>query len=291
MRMMRMKFFLKKTLDYGSWVVFSIILIYSFLFYITRNAVPGEFLYPTKLGVEKILVASSKVLYNSVEFEMDFVARRFNEVSKVLSSKYGSESLHRLDTQVTETATSIANIKDPKARKEAASKYAIQLSYISSGLEQEEKKIVKTTPVYRPPPSQPTSQNTAPNPTAPPSPPPPAIVQDIDNTQETIQETIEEMNEIQTQAPTIEPTNTPVPTNTPAPTHTPTPVLNDTNFSAPAGPEKNVGQPKNADAAPTATTAPAPTDTPLPPAPTSTPVIEQPTSTPAPEAPTSAPSP
>ncbi len=257
----------KKIIDYGVWVVFFVFFGYSSLFYITKDALPGDRLYGTKLGVEKILIASSSLLYKQVDFQIDFVARRFSEVTKVLASKYGSESLQRLDGQVVETAETITNIKDPGQRKEAAAKYVAQLNYISSGLTEEKKKIVRYQPVsnqnqyvYNPP----TTTNTAANPYLPPATQPPqnqpentyptptpilitqtqteTISNQIDQTQETIQETINNMNQIQLQDSIVQPTAIPTPTTeivvppTTVPTKEPTPTTVQKNSPTPNAP-------------------------------------------------------
>ena len=216
----------KKVIDYGTWALFSVFFILSLLFYITRDSLPGDWLFGTKLGLERVLIATSSLLNKQVDFQIDFVSRRYREISKVLSSKYGLESLMRLDGQVVETADSIANIKDPEERKEAANKYIAELTFISAGLEQEQEKFVSTPPpTYYPP------ANNAPPETQ-------AISDQIDNTQETIEETITDMNEIQLQDAPIQPTATPTPTpdkrnnlqplipptDTPAPSQEPTPT-------------------------------------------------------------------
>lgn len=269
--------YLKKIIDYGTWVIFFLIFTYSLLYYVTRNAVPGDFLYPTKLGVERILIASSRIVYRSVDFEIGFVAMRFDEVSKVLASQYGQESLQRLDSQVTETADTISKIKDPKARKEAANKYIIQLSYISSGLEQEQRKITSTTQNnYYPAPTSSTPNLVYPT-TPPPSSPPPNIITEIDNTQDIIKDTIDEMNEIQSNSANFDTDRTesiPTPTKKttipsptqipPSPTSEPTdkpkknldnnPAFNQSEYVSPTSPPKTID--------PTSTPIPEPTSVP-----------------------------
>ena len=136
----------RKVFDYGTWVIFALITLLSTLFYVSKDAVPGNFLFGAKLATEKVLIAGSAILNKQVDTQLDFVARRYSEVSKVLASKYGSESLKRLDTQVVETAQTIAMIEDPEERKEAAARYSEQLNSISTGLSQEQAKITASRP-------------------------------------------------------------------------------------------------------------------------------------------------
>ncbi|MCL4364431.1 hypothetical protein M1328_04310 [Patescibacteria group bacterium] len=276
----------KKAVDYGIWALFFAIFGYSSLFYVTRNTLPGNFLYGTKLGVERVMTAAGRLLYQSVNIEMEFVGRRFNEVTKVLASKYGPESLKRLDVQITETANSIADIKDPVQRKAAAAKYVAQLNYISSSLDQEQQQITVsqvTQPAFHPPTmdynpgslteptSQPasTSQTTTTNSqpsstTAVPSIAP--ITNQIDTTQQTIQNTITQMNQIQSQSTDIAPTDTPA-----APTAAATPTQQP-SINSQSGSNTN----NNPTMTPTPTTIAVPADT-------NTPVPSQPTATPTPK--------
>ena len=277
----------KKAVDYGIWALFFAIFGYSSLFYVTRNTLPGNFLYGTKLGVERVMTAAGRLLYQSVNIEMEFVGRRFNEVTKVLASKYGPESLKRLDVQITETANSIADIKDPVQRKAAAAKYVAQLNYISSSLDQEQQQITVsqvTQPAFHPPTmdynpgslTEPTSQPASTSQTTTTSSPSPSpststapISNQIDTTQQTIQNTITQMNQLQSQSATITPTDTPEPpsaTTTPFPTSNPSP----TNSSG------TLNQISNPTATPTPTTVVTPADT-------NTPVPSQPTPTPTPK--------
>lgn len=250
----------RKFLDSATWIIFFASIIFSFMTVVAQNAVPGESLYGFKLGYEKVMLASSRFLNRQVDLQIEFVARRFDETTQVLSSKYGSESLGRLNSEVESTALSITLIEDPEEKKIAARKYIAQLNTINSGLGQQKQNIVRnyvapvpvqnmapvynaTTQTYVTPTliPQPQNNNTGGNtgtqpvnqPTSAPgttTSQPPEIVGDIDNTQQTIEDTIEEMEVIAQQDSTPEPTPVPPtatpmpPTNTPIPTEPPTPT-------------------------------------------------------------------
>lgn len=186
----------RKILDYGVLGLIFFFFGLSLLFYFSKDAVPGEIMFGTKLGLEKVMITTSAILNKQVDAQIEFVARRYDEAGKVLSSKYGSESLKRLDSQVVETAATIARIENPTERKEAAAKYAAQLSYISTGLKQEQEKIITNTyspQQYNPPQYNAPVQNqpvenqnsyptSTPFPTIPPSPTnPPSQNQPVNN--------------------------------------------------------------------------------------------------------------
>ena len=172
---------LKKSVDYGVWIIFSTLFVFSLIFIITENLVPGNRFFGTKLALEKGVIMASAILNKQFDLQINIVSRRYEELAKVINSKYGSESLSRLDDQIIETRDLISRIKDPSQRKEAATKYVVELNYISSGLEKEQ-----------------VTNNSS------------SISTQIDSTQAIIQETIDEMNQIQQQTSTVQPT-TPTP--------------------------------------------------------------------------------
>ncbi|KKP59159.1 MAG: Conserved oligomeric Golgi complex subunit 8 [Candidatus Roizmanbacteria bacterium GW2011_GWA2_34_18] len=128
----------KKGIGYGVWFLVFAIFSFEGLFYITKDALPGEKLYPTKLRVEKIIATSSYILNKQVDLQMEFINNRLYETTKVLSSKQASESLTRLDSQVEITAGYITQIKNPKEREVAAKKYVVQLNHASVVLKNEQ---------------------------------------------------------------------------------------------------------------------------------------------------------
>lgn len=236
---------LKKIIDSSTWVIFFASVIFSLMTVAAQNSIPGDSLYGFKLGYEKVMLASSKFLNKQVDVQIEFVARRFSETTQVLSSKYGSESLNRLNEEVDSTAYTITLIEDPAERKAAAKKYVAQLNVISTGLGQQKQNFVNPTSTTNPqtntnantttynPTDSPSSTSNAGSvtkitPTKTPTPAPvqePQIVEEIDDTQQNIEEVIKEMEDIVRNQVAPVPTNTPVPTATPVP---PTPTTQPT---------------------------------------------------------------
>lgn len=211
---------IKKAFDYFVWVMFFVLLVLGGVIFITDRTYPGDNLYPFKLKFEGFVLATSKILNKQVDFSIDLVAKRSNEIAKILTSKNSKETLGRLDTQVVLTASSISQIQDPAERKMAATKYIAKLNQVSSTLA-EKKKEFAPVPAQVFPTVAPQNNSYSPTPA-----PPPAtsnensdVSEQIDNTQETIEDTIEEMGEIINQ-PTMQQdvpiTPTEAPTSTPA---------------------------------------------------------------------------
>lgn len=274
---------IKKTFDYFVWVMFFVFLVLGGVIFVTDRTYPGDNLYPFKLKFEGFVLATSKILNKQVDFSIDLVAKRSNEIAKILTPKNSMETLGRLDTQVVLTASSISQIQDPTERKRAATKYIAKLNQVSSTLTEKKREFTpvpaQVFPTAAPRVNLNQVQNNTSSPT--PAPPPPAssnetpdVSEQIDNTQETIEETIEEMSEIIDQptmqqdvpiTPTQAPTSTPQPTNTPVPTSIPQSATHDQEPQN--GSDKKTGD-KKEDETPTT----APTDIPQPTTQENTPV-------------------
>lgn len=231
---------LKKVLDYSVWAIFFGISIFVVLFLASANAVPGDALFGTKLGLEKVIIASSKILNNQVDAQMSFLSNRLHETTKTINTPYASASFKRLDDQVDTTATTISMISDPVERKQAAQKYVAQLTDVSTILSQEKQKYVSTTTSYAPTSTSNTitaskdnSLTPTPTPSQTTSSSSNSIATQIDTTQANVTQTIEQMTQIQyadtntvttpTETPTSVPTD--VPTVAPIKTQNTAPIV------------------------------------------------------------------
>lgn len=217
---------IKKVFDYFVWVAFFGFLLLGVVIYVTNNTYPGDKMYPFKLKFEEFALLASKVLNKQVDFSIDLVSKRSQEVAKILSSKNSQETLNRLDVQVELTAVSISQIPDPVERKKAAEEYIVKLNEASIILSEKEKELLGSSTTYSPATNtstnteiqatpQPTTQTSVPESTGAPT----AIP--TTNTQTVTQPTAVPQTVTQ---PTLQPTVIP-------PTPTLAPVTTSTNVS------------------------------------------------------------
>ena len=222
----------KKIFDYFVWVAFFGFLLLGVIIYITNTTYPGDKLYSFKLMFEDFTLATSKILNKQVDFSIDLVSKRSQEVAKILSSKNSQETLNRLDVQVELTAVSISQIPDPVERKKAAEEYIVKLNEASIILSEKEKELIGSSTTYSPATNtstnteiqatpQPTTQTSVPESTGAPT----AIP--TTNTQTVTQPTAVPQTVTQ---PTLQPTVIP-PTPTLAPVTTTTNVSQQINNS------------------------------------------------------------
>lgn len=224
---------IKKVFDYFVWVAFFGFLLLGVMIYVTNNTLPGDKMYPFKLKFEEFVLLTSKVLNKQIDFSIDLVSKRSNEVAKILTPNNSAETLNRLDTQVELTAASIAQISDPVEKKKAAEQYIVKLNEASTILTEKQKEFstptsssnTQSAPTREPTTQQNTSQSAS-TPTATPtiqqtastsqaaSPTPlpttnifptpttlstttnENVTQQINNSQETIQQAIVQMSNI-----------------------------------------------------------------------------------------------
>jgi hypothetical protein len=264
---------IKRVFDYFIWLMFFVLLLLGGVIFVTDRTYPGDYLYPFKLKFESFALATSKILNKQVDFSIDLVTKRSNEVVKILTLNYGRDSLNRLDTQVELTANSISEITDPAEKKRAAEKYIVKLNEVSFVLAKKQKDIIVIP--------QKNVQNiipTVPLPMPTSSPAVTTVSQQIDNSQKIIDQTIKQMkDEIANQSagqnvtPTLTNTPPPTPTITPIPTSVPV-----GNFVQGGGGEANVVDPT---ATPIPTSEVIPTSTATPTSEPPTPTVEAPTPT------------
>lgn len=213
---------IKKVFDYIVWVAFFGFLLLGVIIYITNTTYPGDKLYSFKLMFEDFTLATSKILNKQIDFSIDLVSKRSQEVAKILSSKNSEETLNRLDVQVELTAVSISQIPDPVERKKAAEEYIVKLNEASIILSEKEKELLGSSTTYSP--TINTGIQTIPQPTTSssitePTPIPTITIQVI--TQQPITQT--------TVGPISEPTSTQAvaqPTIVPTAVPTTTPTIN-----------------------------------------------------------------
>lgn len=197
----------KKIFDYFIWVIFFGLFLLGIIIYISNRTYPGDDLYPLKLKFENFVLATSKILNKQVDFSIDLVSKRSNEVAKILTPKNSSKTLSRLDTQVEETATSISQISNPVEKKRAAIKYIAKLNEVTSILAEKQKELetIPTQQTQRQPTFvQQQVQNIIP--TSTPSPEIISVSEQINNTQQTIDQTINQMNNLATTNNEVVPT-------------------------------------------------------------------------------------
>lgn len=219
---------IKKVFDYSVWAIIVGFFLLAGIVYVNNQIYPGDNLYPFKLKFESFVLATSQILNKQVDFSIDLVIKRTNEVAKILTAKNSLETLGRLGTQVELTATSISQMSDPAEKKKAAEKYITKLNEVSSVLSEKQKEFVTTSSstsitesepttqplitqtvtqlptiqpttksttqsITQPPITRPTTQQPITQPTTTPEVEIATVSEQIDNTQQTIQQTINEM--------------------------------------------------------------------------------------------------
>jgi hypothetical protein len=237
---------MQKYLDLFSWWFLALFAIPTLLIMGSWNSLPGEFMYPVKIGLEKTLLFFAKPSYSAeAGLNVKYTERRFSEAKVLLANKQSGDGLSYLSQQVEATQAVINRAPNAETKKKLAKQYIATLRTVSAQLSEERTQIsqqnslrtgvaVRPRPTgrssyYKPIPTQPpvqntnTGGNTVPNPTeAPPEAPPPTndVTGQIDDAQNQINNAIDTLNQL-SDTPTETPTE-PTPEPTTAPTAAPT---------------------------------------------------------------------
>lgn len=136
---------IKKAIDIFSWLIFFSICGLTLVVYVSQNSIPGDTTFPVKLGFEKVLVKTSRLLNNESTIQIEFTKRRIDEARKVLASNDAqvANSLTNLTNQVNDTEKAIMDEKNPQKQQELAKTYISTLNIINISLEQEKEKKVE----------------------------------------------------------------------------------------------------------------------------------------------------
>lgn len=146
-----MRTFLNKGLWVSLYLLFPVTMVGLF----SQNAIPGEFLYPVKLGMENVgafvfsLTPQAKASYDSTLTE-----RRFEEAQKLITYESNTSGLDTLVAQATKTQESVSNIQDQKQKVELQTKLINDIDKYQEKLTQTQQKV---DPTYIPPTPTPTS--------------------------------------------------------------------------------------------------------------------------------------
>lgn len=197
---------MRKYLDMFSWIFVAAFATPTLLIMSSWGSLPGDFMYPVKIGLEQSLLFASKPSYSAeASLNVKYTERRFNEAKILLANDQSGKGLGYLSQQVVATQTVIQHAPSPVVKRQLASQYISQLKQVSSELETQ-KQTMKT------PSSSGSSQ------------PNTSVVNQIDNTQNQINDTINNLETVSTEdtaepTPTIAPTTVPLtPTMKPKPT-------------------------------------------------------------------------
>lgn len=246
--------FFRKIFDMGSWLILFALAPVATLIFLSQNAVPGDFFYPAKRGMENVVLAAASVHpATRIAFRTDLTERRLSEAERLLLAKQDTKGLEELVKDIVRTNNEIAKLDNELEKQRLQKELYASLAEYRQRLEDTKTTLIAQGKIPT------TSSPVLPAPTNTPVPLP--------------------TNQF---GQTVRSTNTPVP----RPTSTPRPTISPRATSAPF-PDFD----DDDEILPTNTPVPIPTSPPgQPPIPTNTPVPRA-TSTPRPPTPTLQPAP
>lgn len=232
---------MKKIFDTFSWAFLILFALPTFLIMGSWKSLPGDPMYPVKLGLEQTLLFFAKPSYaTEATLNVKYTERRLADAKILLANDGSGRGLSYLSSQVIATKAVIDRAPSAEAKKQLATQYVATLRVASQELSQQKQSIARQQQnqfalqrggTIRPTQGgsiQPQSTNTPePTVTGTPDPGPGDVGGQIDDTQTTIDNTIHDLenlsqsfNDAVTETPSPMPTSTPEssPTRQPSPT-------------------------------------------------------------------------
>lgn len=167
--------------DLSSWIILFALLPFSVLAFLSQGAVPGDFFYPIKRGLENVvLTASAFHPSTQVAFRTNLTERRFQEAEQLLLSQGQTVALTDFVGHVQTVEEEIIKLSSSEDREKASEnliakieEYETKLAVVQAQVEQQP--VSQPTPVSEIPQLQqptptPTIQTPAPGQTATPTP-------------------------------------------------------------------------------------------------------------------------
>lgn len=151
-----MKNFINKLL----WVCFIFLSPITLIGLLSQNSIPNDFLYPVKLGIEKVgLFAFSFTPEAKASYNSSLTERRFDEAQKMIVSNSNIAGLNTLVEQTTKTQESVQKVENPEQKKVLEKKLIENINKYQEKLTQTQQSV---DPSYIP--------TSTPIPTSPPTP-------------------------------------------------------------------------------------------------------------------------
>lgn len=137
---------MRNILDKLIWIGLFIFFVPTTLIIVSWNSLPGELMFPIKLGLERSLAVIVSPSYEvSGQLQIKYTERRFADAQKLLAIKNSVSGLPYLDQQVETAKTAIEKAPNPAARQVLANQYIATLTQVSGALEQQKQTIMTST--------------------------------------------------------------------------------------------------------------------------------------------------
>ena len=136
---------MKNILDKIIWIGLFVLFVPTSLVIASWNSLPGQLLFPVKLGLERTLLVLVSPSYEvSGELQIKYTERRFAEAQRLLADQNSVSGLPYLEQQVADAKTAIENAPNPAARQALATQYIATLTQVSGSLEEQKLALTQT---------------------------------------------------------------------------------------------------------------------------------------------------
>lgn len=136
---------IKKIINSITWIIFAVSFVVTSVVAVAQSSVPGDSTYGIKVGFEKVVLASYRLVHKDTDYQIDLTRLRFKESQQVLKTPQAGESLANLNLQILSTQESINSIQDSAKKATFAKKFVSTLKDIKTQLDYEKTSIVNSS--------------------------------------------------------------------------------------------------------------------------------------------------
>lgn len=110
-------------LNRGLWIIFTVLTPLTFVGLFSQNSIPGDILYPVKIGIENVgSVAFSFTPESHASYSTSLTTRRFEEAEQLIVARSDTQGLKTLVTQTEKAQESLTQVKNVEQKKEIEEK-------------------------------------------------------------------------------------------------------------------------------------------------------------------------
>lgn len=167
-------------MDLTTWILLFALAPLTILILFSQNSVPGDFVYPVKIGLEDIILAAASVSPSTrVAFRTDLTQRRFAEAQQLLVTKGDTSAYSGFVSEIDSAQQDLSTLSNSQDKIQNSDKllakidqYQAQLSQVQNQIQiaqTSQTPILQTVPQGAPEPQNPASSTTVQIPTSAPS--------------------------------------------------------------------------------------------------------------------------
>ncbi len=133
---------MNKYLDLTSWILLFFFAPFTVLILLSQNTLPGDFLYPVKIGLENIVLAAASVSPSAkVAFRTDLTQTRFSEAQQLLAVKGNTTGFSDFVDEVSAAQQDLSSLSNVQTKAQSSQALIAKIDQYQQQLNQVQNQV------------------------------------------------------------------------------------------------------------------------------------------------------